>query len=1467
MCNVTARQKVRFYKISFVLVLFFSQSIIFFENLQVFFRSDAPFFETAVSYWAKRKNFPEIGGKSLANSLAFFACLWYNLIRYCLWEKIILIMSFTHGRKDGLLMKVVKSIDKKVLIEAGLQCMHATDVYYEVLKEFPDAKKLIGQRHVDARDLINIGAFLRFRKKFDGTGDVLTDEEHAEECRRMIRAFANDDREKIFEYLDGWYQFAQNYTAPEHIEAVDDAIKNITYVTSQQGLAITKLRNYPDYVLSRYPDTDSLMKLQRMASEVTMQSAQEIPLFVQHGFFLSTESFRPYASGKEIPQEHNDALKEAYASTNESIFREAYCGEYLVNSFDLNQPAPKDQVALRKATPPEIIRGLRGVDHSSEEFKAMAEALSNAVRTSIGTEVTGFGLFSDFDKKYSDRLTDFRMIFIDGVSIYDSLPEPKNVDDASAKLLDAICNQTGVVTFAHITHIKGQFEYRMDVLDTRTGEGDNPEYLQKIAALEESEQYRKAVFSGCADNLSNLLVPAYENYIKNGFAKIGQEAKKEIAKGFPAFHDTAADSTTVDNRNVGVTFYIIDEIRREYLHFATPYLKQHPEVARSFESRNFDLRDFQDLIIFTKLARTLGVGDADLSGDEMAVEVPKMLDAFYRQDHEAITPYLDKMYNFLADYKPPKSISTTDELLKACLYLRVQQTSAVKLKECPWYLEEKHPGAIGQAKFDAFEADYYITFDNLLRTVKRYTQLRIGAGQPFIDILEFSRRMRAMEDDRAEDEIEYDRMVADIDTETSVYYPSAHLLASERLRLLEETNTPDGDFTFKLQLPNRAMACIGDNVLPSKFSDEASDFHTEFIDFIYNASYTESKVIRNYRFPNTDAQDTMRLIFLDGKSVYDVVTANGQRYNGTTANKAILSALINQSALVQFAHVSQGDDGLHVELDTLDVSGRTCNRADYLQKLADFESNRAERHAAIKAHINEVFAEHKKAVEDRIASNEKYKEEAVEQEAGILGMENLFDAEEPRKREPQISEEEIDRRRRNAEYRQYIRKTKQEMAESLASAEVLDLSTFKDGRYSASPRAPHSAYALASMSELRNLEVYFGGMRTEEYPKDYVGLADVEAPAQPKDYNSDSETYATVNGLNINKMQLHNVMQQFVQQNLSPDGKNVDKTIFERQYMILFGDLYIRTLHSLNRRAVANNTTITASQMDNSLNMLDEMMQDVAKDVGYPEAIFRGGFTPEGLKTLRSNFVEKFVPKTMSELALRRMQANEKNYDFADPDWKKHIGYTAFLNLINTEKGKLNSPDLKTPEGKRLAVQTVRMMNDYHNSRSLWSRFWNFRKSAKELRAIDSFKTLLQTNADLCNEDFEDLYETRELSAVEELPTDLQTLYGRDVASAKLGEMAVGDPEDFDEIMNHTFVSEIGMAEKDESVRDFSEDSFNMNEIKFSAEKSENSVDEQKPLVEKITAPEANEKADKKPARDQAKENARKDLENKITRL
>ena len=1358
-------------------------------------------------------------------------------------------------------MKIVKSIKRESLIKAGVMYKKAADRYSEIVAEYPTEKAMMNARPLDARDLINIAAYLKFKPIIDGTGNALSDEEYDAECRKLITAFANDDREQIFAYLDDWYKFAHNYSAQENIETVDDALKNFVYISSQQGISVTKLREYPDFYMSHYPDLDSMMKLQKMQSDISVQTSQEVGLFFLNGLQINSDSFAPFENATEEEMK-KPVNMQGFEDFKESLELEATFSKAFIDGFSLDTPSPKDQVGVHKMVVPNELFALKSVDKTSREYKSTLDLLGNAVHASTGTTQTGFGLMTEYAGLVG-TITNYRMIFIDGVCVYDSLPEPKSLEKANEMLYDALCNQTGVVTFAHVAHINNKFEYRIDVLDTRTGNNDNPEYVQKITALD-NEEARKSLFASCAKKVSDVLEPAYKNYEKEELNKIAKAANEQIKKGAHSESDAVYVPPVTDRTGMNSAFFTFDEVRRQFLTYAKQYFVKHPDAKKSLDRRKLDERDFQDLFVFMALPHTLGIGERNLTPEETKLEAERMVDAFASENHDAIRPYLDRMYTYLSQYKAPKKLDNVDDWIKAVAYLRVQQTSVVKLLENPWYLEERFTTELAQSKFDAFEADYFVAYDDILRAIKRQTNLKLGQGATLGEIFQEKVKADAARADRAEDEAEYDDEQFDIDTIRSPYYSACRSVTDRRIKFLDKATTAEGNYTFKVKLPFNALSCAGEGVSDAKLAGEASNFYYEFIEKIYNPSYTESNLIRSYHFENKDDKDIMRLIFLDGKSVYDLVTEDGAKlYDSKAAKKLVFSSLINQTALVQFAHVMQSENGLSVELDTLDVSNKYFHKADYLQKLTDFEVNPSALHEKIKQNVNESFIEHKLAFEERIRSGERYNEEAKEQEAGILAVGDIFETEEAKEAPRQMtSEEDIRRRQAQSEEKRNEVQKEKDSDKAFAAAEPLDLSTFKNGRYSVPKHSPQSAFALASMSEMRNLEVYFGAMSTTEYPKDYISLVGAE-DLEPSDngVDSDARAFAELTGVKISEEQLRGVIYTFAMQNLSEDNAHVDRTIFERQYMILFGDLYIKALHSINKLSAQKGEAPSVEKMNDAINLLDKMMQSAAYGIGYPEQIFRGGFTPEGLKTLRNNFVEKFVPKTQTELALRQIQSYSPSFDFAKSDWKKPIGYTAFRQMINVEKGKLNKPDLWHYDNKLMAVQMVRAMEEYHSRRSRWSRFWNFRKSAKELSAIESFKTLLKTNARITDEDYAELYAEVKSKSLDKLKNNIDSLYQKDKVSAQKGE-AIEESE-------YSFKDDSVYEEKelDNSViHGMREDSFSesmdRNNESFDSEVSEKS----EPAVKKISVEEAVDKLKQKPQKAQPKP-SKKDLENKITNL
>lgn len=249
-----------------------------------------------------------------------------------------------------------------------------------------------------------------------------------------------------------------------------------------------------------------------------------------------------------------------------------------------------------------------------------------------------------------------------------------------------------------------------------------------------------------------------------------------------------------------------------------------------------------------------------------------------------------------------------------------------------------------------------------------------------------------------------------------------------------------------------------------------------------------------------------------------------------------------------------------------------------------------------------------------------------------------------------------------------------------------------------------------------------------------------------------SDDFAAKYGIKIYATDIESIIKGFVRENADDLEESVDKTVFEKEYKLLFGDLYMQTLHAANKLYCREGKTITAEQMLGAMHGLDKIMSEAASKAGYPEKIANGGIAPENFKKMQNYFAETFVPKDSSELALRTMQANADGFDFTSSKWKEGLGFTAFTEMVADEKDKLAAGP-KNDEAKLKAARKYRAMTNYNGNRSWFSKFWSWRKNGREKRAIEQFKEIAKSTLKIGDREFEELAATQpnaDLAALKE---------------------------------------------------------------------------------------------------------------------
>ncbi len=1191
-----------------------------------------------------------------------------------------------------------------------------------------------------------------------------------------------------------------------------------------------------------------------------------------------------------------------------------------------------------------------------------------------------------------------------------------------------------------------------------------------------------------------------------------------------------SEDYTVERKNIGTAFFILDDIRLRYSHYAEISLENKSILRHELNSMVIDKRDFLDLPVFFKLGKTFGVGEKDLNDKEFGEEIEKMFDAWSKKDHAAMKPYLDKMYDFVMNYTVPKNIESVEDIMKSMMYLRVQQTVSMKLVENPWYLDMRcQNDPLEKARFEAFRTDYFAKYDQVLPGLeKAFGSKHIGNGM-FSKILSDIRKAK---EDRPEDQI-LDDLNEDLDKfrEGKYNVPLQKYTAEKQERMKTATELPATAF-YRVELPQSALMFRGKDLSADEAQDEINRFHFAFFSVVYNSDLEYSKILRECGILNDTGDDAMRLVFIDGTSVYDLVAAeNNGRFNRYKAREILFSAMVNQTGVVQFAHLMKNGDELKVTLETIDVStGKVDDDPQYIAKLAACEVYEQEKYEKIRDEVTAMCLESKReldearakeAAEARIYENETYRKEATEEEADFFGIGDVFDTKDfeidgkvkervkkdnglnklfksqrgkalreqigilakstgapietnplivrieeicskdalntedynklwkdvwslaidglkgiaaedrytksvpftetteeverfmngvlklyghdPKALQPfggmtseemnkvlragvptwetvhydnyfrrmtdadlgnlgdieskfrrwekfsmteyknmsfvqdfdeyrngddtlnqqgkryatasliefydrinviarnliaddlflvnpdalrtdmykftanlkkaileigvvdeaqfekmsgktlpisddiekfnadmqklaekangieekaedekeEVKEEDniirtdaVGQNRNNLlteedifnendvsidglagdnvenisyrgmrEYEPELENSDSEIRDRNMEADVssaisdeseeadrepvigipetnrknavqIDFRTFMAGRYS-EQKNPNSAYAVVTRGELRTLAPFFGGIMPEDdSPERYVELQSKQYDLNEERKGSDE--LASKYGIRIDQTDLDSVLGNFALQNSGDDFESVNAVVFEKQYKLLFGDLYMQTLHAANRVCCREGKTITAEQMMGALRGVDKMMRTAAKNIGYPEVIVNGGIQPDNLRTIQNYFVDNFVPKDSTELALRTIQADTRGYNFASAQWKKGLGFTAFTDMVSDEAEKLNDASANTPEDKLKAAQMYKAMKDYNSSRSGFSKLWSWRKNSREKAAIAEFRNLAMEKLGLGDRDFDLLTAVRPNEDIETLRAGIE---------------------------------------------------------------------------------------------------------------
>lgn len=1288
-------------------------------------------------------------------------------------------------------MRLTQKIDRQSLHQAMRKASETEIAYRRVTARMSAEMKKIYDKG-DERDLCELAMFLRYKPVFDDpkNGKPLSDAEFETECENVILAFVNDDREKIYGYLDKWLDFASKYNPPTEINNEADALKHYIYLRAQQSLGVTKIKEYPEYVATHFPDMTGMMHLQRVEQQLMIQSMWNEFLFLDNDVKIDAATMRALDANPEKQLSENRAARETFDAIRPAVTQRLPLADALIDAFDLDHPNPVDESAIKKFALTDWAKSLKGKNFAVGEVSSdELQNVTAALRAAFGSTETGYGLVREYTNCGQLDLDLYKTVFIDGISVFDMLPDPKNTDAAAAKVMDALVNQTGVVSIVQVAEINGKFEYKSDILDVRTGKNDNPDYVTKIAALEGSERFRKALFNAEKANLDNILIPGREKYERDLAEKRKADAQKAERKA-PFANGKNDFVIKADEPSIAAAFKLIEDGRKPYNLIAEHLLsnkyvdKQGNEQtnpvadALSPSHLNVDTRDFIDLIVFARYAKTLGVGEKDLTDDETLKESVHMIMSFVAQDHAEIKRYLDMMFDFLESYTPPREITTEEDVFKTVLYMRVQQATRVKSLENPWYVEQRCPTLIDKADFSAFEAEYLVTHGELLAAWERDTYLNLGAGMDYEELVKRADSKREMEQSDPEDYAEMKMQ----QLETNQFHSFTYEYLSERRRRLAYADDfGDKNYTFKLTLPQSAYALSGDNPDPDAFDGCATALWVGCISVIYNSTYVDSDALRSYGFANNASSDAVHLIFVDGKSIYDLAKeANNGVYKQDIAVKTLLSALVNQSGLVQFARIMKDGDNLKMELDTVDFmhKGVTVN-PEFVRKMTEYTANPDARYNQIKDSVVKVCNEKKAQVEAEERNKQYVAGEAEQWKDFAPDAEDLFA---PSEYDKQLAAQ--------ARIEAYMLE-QQEQLENLFNADLdlfegedipvandnqaqadeeeqfgaikgIDFRTFKNGRYVVAKGNPNSAYSVATMGELRELGVYFGGITSQDDKAEYVEI-DETAGYIPLDDDEKEHDYSTdlagISGIKIDKNDLESVIAEFVLQNANSNHTSVDKTMFEKQYKLLFGDLYSTALHSINKECCKRGITISAEQMDDTFRLLDKVMSDSAKRVGYPKRVANGGYTPEQVKTMQEDFLDNYVPKNSVEQATRRLQANTQGYDFANDEWKKSMGYTALANAVTREQAKLNENVGHTPDNKLKVAQTYRAMLEQSRNRSFLSKMFNVFRYFREQNAIDAYKNQAMTKFAMGEREFNELCAVRENNNVQTAKDGVQTNY------------------------------------------------------------------------------------------------------------
>lgn len=1273
-------------------------------------------------------------------------------------------------------MRLTQKIDRESLHQAMRKASKTKNIYDKVSARMKSEVDKIYAKG-DQRDLADIALFLRFKPVFDDpkNGKPLDDVEFETECENLILAFANDDREKIYGYLDKWFAFAANYDPPTEINNEADALKHFVYLRAQQGLGVTKMRDYPDYVATHFPDMTSMMKLQRVEQQLMLQSMWNEFLFDDNDVKIDTATINALDENREAQILKNIAGREMLNELRPEVNDRIPMANAIIDAFDLDHPNPEGEASVKKLVITDWIKSMKGKNIAEEVSADDLLNITNCLRGALGATETGYGLMHTYSYCGQIDLDAYKTVFIDGISIFDMLPDPKDVNAAAAKFMDALANQTGVVSIMHVAEINGKFEYKSDILDVRTGENDNPEYETKINALENNEKYRKAVFDAEKANLDNLLIKGRAEYEQKELDKIRTTAQRHQART-PYANGQNDFTISADKQTVAQAFKIIEDGRKPYNLIAEHLLadtyvdkqgnvQQNPVKTELSPTRlNVDTRDFLDLILFVRYAKTLGIGDVDLTDEETLKESVHMIMSFVSQDHGEIKKYLDLMFNFLESYTPPKEINTVEDVFKTVMYMRVQQTTIMKRRENPWYYEERYSNLMDKADFSAFEAEYLQAHEELLQSWVRDTGLNVGAG------LDYEELVKRADSNRREKENNPDvyREIESTERKVAQFHGFAYEYLSERRRRLAYADGFGKNYSFKLKLPQSALALSGENPDPDEFEACADALWIGCVSSVYNSTFVDSDALRSYGFDNNASGDAVHLIYIDGKSLYDIAKeANNGVYSDQVAKKSILSALINQSGLVQFARIMKDGEELKMELDTIDLMQKDVDVIPgYVQKMSQYFADPDARYNEIKNNIVKVCNEKKAEVEankrnkqyvageaqqwkdfapdagdlfepseydkqlEAQARIKAYMHDQQEQWDNFVNADlDLFEGEEPPVRNQPGQADEADEIDENNK--------------QLGAIKDVDFTTFKNGRYFVAKENPNSAYSVATMGELRELGVYFGGITAKNNDANYIAIDETagyisldEEFEKEYDYSND---LAGICGLKLNKDRLDSVIGEFIFQNRSNDHLSVDKTVFEKQFRLLFCDLYTEALNNINRQCCKNDMTISADQMNDTFKYLDKVLNDSARRVGYPQRIVNCGCTPEQVMTMQEDFLNNYVPQNSVEQAMRRLQAGVQGYDFANIDWKKSMGYTCFGNIVTNEQNKLNGNIANTPDNKLKAAQTYTAMLEHSRNRSFWSKVFNVRKYFGEQAAIEAYKNQAMAKFGMEENEFDEL--------------------------------------------------------------------------------------------------------------------------------